>query len=248
MPHTVTLDQLWESAATSAERFDPATLALLPEPARRYLTHSVAPGTPLAGAVRLQMKGEIKLREWLPFTAEEVIDLNRGMIWKARVSMKGLPITGSDRLIDGRGSMRWKLLGLFPVMKASGPEITRSTAGRVAAESLWIPSALCSAAVSWSEPEEGRVRAEFAAFGCDHRLTFALDESGRPRSFIMPRWGDPDGTGFRYCDFGGIIEGEQTFGGYTIPSRLRLGWHYGTERFQPEGEFFRVTLERAEFR
>ncbi len=248
MPHTVTLDQLWESAATSAERFDPATLAGLPEPARRYLAHSIAPGTPLAGAVRLQMKGEIKLREWLPFTAEEVIDLSRGMIWKARVSMKGLPIAGSDRLIDGEGSMRWKLLGLFPVMKASGPEITRSAAGRVAAESLWIPSALCNGAVSWSEPEEHRVCAEFAEFGGDHRLTFTLDESGRPRSFLMPRWGDPDGTGFRYCDFGGIIEQEQTFGGYTVPSRLRLGWHYGTERFEPEGEFFRVTVERAEFR
>lgn len=248
MTHTLSLERLWESAAPSAERFDPATLAGLPGSARRYLTHSIAPGTPLAGAVRLQMNGEIKLRDWLPFTAEEVIDLSRGMIWKARVRMKGLPIVGSDRMIDGQGSMRWKLLGLFPVMTASGPEITRSTAGRVAAESLWIPSALCNGAVSWSEPEEGRVCAEFPAFGGDHRLTFALDESGRPVAFTMPRWGDPDGKGFRYCDFGGIIEEERTFGGCTIPSRLRLGWHYGTERFEREGEFFRVTVGRAEFR
>ena len=43
-------------------------------------------------------------------------------------------------------------------------------------------------------------------------------------------------------DFGGIIEEEGTFCGYTIPTRLRIGWYFGTERFESEGEFFRVTI------
>ncbi|MBO0732356.1 MAG: hypothetical protein J2P57_24050, partial [Acidimicrobiaceae bacterium] len=34
--------------AYSGQRFDPAMTELLPEPARRWLTHVIAPGTPLA--------------------------------------------------------------------------------------------------------------------------------------------------------------------------------------------------------
>ena len=51
-----------------------------------------------------------------------------------------------------------------------------------------------------------------------------------------------------YVDFGGIIEEEGTFCGYTIPTRLRIGWYFGTERFESEGEFFRVTIDDAIYR
>ena len=34
--------------------------------------------------------------------------------------MKGLPVKGSDRWIDGKGSMRWRLFGLFPLFSAAG--------------------------------------------------------------------------------------------------------------------------------
>jgi len=49
-------------------------------------------------------------------------------------------------------------------------------------------------------------------------------------------------------DFGGIVEEEGTFGGYTIPTRLRVGWHFHEGRFGPDGEFFRVTVDAAMFR
>jgi hypothetical protein len=40
----------------------------LPEPARRYVAHAVAPGAFVATAVRLSMHGEIKQKgNWYPF-------------------------------------------------------------------------------------------------------------------------------------------------------------------------------------
>jgi len=71
---------------------------------------------------------------------------------------------------------------------------------------------------------------------------------GRLKTFKLPRWGNPDGAEFRYVDFGGIVEAEGTFCGYTIPTRLRIGWYFGTERFASEGEFFRATIEDAIYR
>ena len=39
------------TAATAAETFDPAAITGLPEPARRWLGHAIAPGTPLWSSV-----------------------------------------------------------------------------------------------------------------------------------------------------------------------------------------------------
>ncbi len=51
------------------------------------------------------MHGEIKLGRWLPFTAEQVIHWGRGMIWNPAVRMKGMPIRGFDRLVNGESVM-----------------------------------------------------------------------------------------------------------------------------------------------
>jgi hypothetical protein len=41
-----------------------------------------------------------------------------------------------------------------------------------------------------------------------------------------------------------VVEQEGSFGGYTIPTCMRVGWHFGTERFEREEEFFRELLMR----
>lgn len=44
------------------------------------------------------------------------------MIWRATTWMQGLAIWGADRVVDGVSDVRWKMLGLFPVMQASGAD------------------------------------------------------------------------------------------------------------------------------
>lgn len=248
MSHVPSLDELWEAAPPGARPFEPGQLARLPEPAQRYLRHAIAPGTPLASAVRLRMRGEIKLQGWLPFSAEQVIRWGRGMIWRATVRMHGLPIRGFDRLVDGEGEMKWKLLGLVPIMTASGPDITRSAAGRVEAESVWLPSVLCGEDVSWSAPDMSQAHARLAVAGESTEVAFAIGGGGELQSVKLKRWGNPEGAAFHAEDFGCLVESEGTFGGYTLPTRLRVGWYIGTPRFDAEGEFFRCSVEHAEFR
>lgn len=242
------MDDLWKLAPAAEQAFRPDALGGIPEAARAYLEHAIRPGTPLAGAVRLRMRGEIKLRGWLPFTADEVIRWDRGFVWSASVRMKGLPIRGSDRLEDGGGAMRWKLLGLIPVMAASGPDLSRSAIGRMAAESIWLPSALCGERVGWSAPDEQHPHARFDLFGEAVDLGFDVEATGRLAAVRMLRWGNPEGGAFAYTSFGGVMEDERAFAGFTIPARIRVGWYYGTDRFEREGEFFRATVEDATFR
>lgn len=243
-----TLDDLWNDAAPAAELFRPDQIAAYPTAVRRYLEHAISPGAPLASAVRLRMHGEIKLKRWYPFTAEQVIHFPRGMIWRAAVRMRGLPIRGYDRVLEGEGEMRWKLLGLIPFVTASGPDITRSAAGRLAPELMWLPPALCRPDVAWTAQDDRHVRARIRVQGHEHEMELTLDETGRLAMIKLERWGNPEGGAFRKTSFGAILEAESVFGGFTIPSRMRVGWHPETPRFETEGEFFRATIDHAAYR
>ena len=72
------------------------------------------------------------------------------MVWRAVVRMYGISIRGGDTFLDGEGALRWKLFGILPIVNASGPGITRSAAGRVNIESIWLPSVLCGDDMLWT--------------------------------------------------------------------------------------------------
>lgn len=242
------LEELWQTAPPTTARFDPASIAALPPAARRYLEHALAPGAPLATAMRVDMHGELKLGDaWHDFTAEQVLRWDRGFVWHAKTRMKGLPVSGSDRLVDGEGVMRWKMLGLVLVMSAEGPDIARSGAGRLHAESLWMPGVLLGEDTVWSGGDEAHPHAVIRAHGELSELELAIAPDGALSGFKLARWGKVDDTPFHYEDFGGSAANERTFDGITIPTSYRVGWFYGSERFEAEGEFIRLQLDRVTY-
>ena len=251
-PTEVTLDALWDQARDrSIGAFDPKLLSDAPDPVRRYFEHAIAPGTPLARAVRVKMSGEVRLNgRWLPFDAEQVIRWDRGFVWKADVRMApGIHIKGSDRLVDGTGALDWKALGFIPVMSASGPDIARSAVGRLELESLWLPSVLLDDDVRWTVEDAHHVRLAVHVAGDEGRIRLTLDDDGRVIDGVLPRWGNPEGANYHLVPFGVLAEEERTFEGYTIPTRFRAGWFYEDfERFEREGEFFRARFEDVKYR
>lgn len=243
----ISLRDLLETGDSSQRRFEPGQVSDFPDAARRYFEHAILPGTPLARSVRLQMHGEIKLEDWISFKAEQVIHFQRGMIWQAKARMYGLAIRGFDRIVEGKGAMKWKLLGVIPVINKSGEDITRSTAGRLAAEFVWLPSAFLLKDVDWTIGNSHQARARFDVNGFPQELFLRVNDSGMLESITLQRWGNPDKGPFQNAEFGGFVQEEKPFNGYTLPSKLRIGWFPDHSRFESDGEFFRVTIDRAEF-
>ncbi len=224
--------------------FSPDELDGLPEPIQRYFTAAIAPGTPLATCARLRMKGQIKVKKWLPFRARQVLSPHLGFVWAGRA---GGVIVGSDSYFEGKGLLDWKVAGLITVAHAEGADVSRSAAGRGGAEAIWLPTALLPRfGVRWSAEGPNHIKAEYSLGDTPLELNLTIDEEGRVENLIFDRWGDPDASGtFGEHPFGGEITGHATFHGVTIPSAGRLGWHYGTDRW-PEGEFFRFDLVEME--
>ena len=235
------------SAATTApETFGPGMLTGLPEPARRWLGHALAPGTPLWRTVELSMEGRIRLGSWRPFTARQVLAPPAGFIWAARARVAGLPVTGYDRYSGATGEMRWRLIGVLPVMTASGPDVSRSAAGRLAGEAVLLPTVFRD--VTWepcTEPDTA-VMAWRLADG-EERARLRVGADGRLLEVVLQRWGNPGGAPYGRHPFGVSIEAETTVAGVTIPSVLRAGWWWGSDRAD-EGEFFRARITAARFR
>lgn len=222
------------------DEFSADELNGLPEPVQRYFNASIAVGTPIATSARLWMKGEIKVKKWLPFKARQVLSPHVGFVWSGRAA--GL-IVGSDSYFEGTGLLDWKVAGLITVAHAEGVDVSRSAAGRAGAEAIWLPTALLPRfGVRWSAEGPDRITAAFSLGEARLRLELHIDEVGRIQSLVFERWGDPDITGtFGEYPFGGVITEYENFDGLTIPSAGRLGWRFGTDGW-PEGEFFRYEI------
>lgn len=224
---------------------DDADLVDLPESGRRYLEAAIAPDSPRIRSVRIEMRGHIRLRSrWMSFRARQVLTPHLGSVWAARVAGT---ISGSDHYADGSGGMHWKLLGVATVMKADGPDISRSSAERAGLESVWVPTALLPHfGVSWEAVDDDHIAAHTAVDGRPIDLRLTVSAEGRPRSVATERWGDPDETGhFGRHPFGADFSRFSTFGSLTIPVAGEVGWFHGTDRWS-DGAFFRYEITDLE--
>ena len=220
--------------------FEPGRLSELPDAAARWLSAALTPGTPLTRAVVLHMHGDIKLGAWRPFTAAQVIKPATGFVWAATVRFAALPFSGFDRYSSRSGQMRWRVLGAVPVMSAAGPDVDRSAAGRLAAESVFVPTAYDRA--TWGPgPDADTALATWHIDEQVETVQLRVAADGALREISMSRWGNPGGAPYGRHPFGAVFEDQATFDGIRLPSSVRAFWEWGTDR-QADGEFFRAHI------
>jgi hypothetical protein len=224
--------------------FDPAVLLDLPEPARRWLTHAIEPGTLMVDAIEIQMHGEINLGGWRQFTATEALVPEAGFVWAAHTRILGLPVRGFDSYAVGQGVMRWRLLGLVPLMSAEGYDVTRSAADRLAAESVLLPTSLVAA--TWRRGDDADSAMFLMHFGHRHsrgRATIRVAPDGALRSVVMQRWGRPFGRRYAEHGFEVTFSSEFLVDGIAVPDGMTAAW------IAPDGrrrEFFRAAIDTAD--
>jgi hypothetical protein len=239
-----------DRARPAAGLFDPTMVADLPEIAQRYFRHAIAPGTPLYTTVELGMAGMFLLgdkgsQQSYAMTARQVLAPPGAFVWMPRMQSAAMVISGSDALVDGVGWTRFWIAGLVPVVNSqTSPDLVRSALARPAVESIWAPASLLpDNGVAWEQSGPDTARLTFATGIEPVELT--LDAEGRVLEVVIMRWSNANAEGaFRLQPFGGTINGEATFGGFTIPSMVEVGNHFGTPDYLP---FFRAQITSANY-
>jgi hypothetical protein len=233
------------ASAAMPRRFGPGAVADLDEPVRRYLAHALVDGGELHDEVELAMAGRIKVGPgpWLAFSATQRFSGN-AFEWRARAGFgRFRPLHVVDRYADGAGAMDGRVFGRWRFLHADGEDTARAAAARGAAESMWVPASLLpERGVRWRAVSDAHIVATVAVAPERPDVHFRIDMDGALRSVWLMRWGKAGTAEYGYIPFGGEILAERRFGDVVIPSRVTVGWWFGTPRYAP---FFEATLLEA---
>lgn len=248
-------DELRASSPKATRIFDPVMVQHLPEPARRYFLFTIAPGTPLQSVSEIRMAGEIGLGNqenpnYQPMQARQILAPPHGFIWRLDAGSGVMKISGSDGMFQGQSWTRFWFNWTVPVVRSGGDENhLRASFGRVVAEAVfWSPASLLPGdGVRWEKGNgPGRAKATVTQGSLTQLLEIEVGEDGRPKWVMLPRWSNanPEKT-WRLQPFGGTLDDFRSFGGYTLPTKVDGGNHFGTKDYFP---FFQVRIEEIRFR
>jgi hypothetical protein len=246
--------RLAAAPAPPSRRFDAEQVAHLPEIARRYFQHAIAPGTPLYSVAEVEMEGTFLLGgkddfQTYSMSARQVLRPPDQFVWVPKMRSGMMTISGSDALVEGQAWTRFWLLGLVPVAnERSSPDLVRSAQFRAAVEgALWLPASLLPGNdVEWEQVGPDEAQLTFRRFEPAIVLRVTLDETGAVKEMVGQRWSNVNAEKeFRLQPFGGTISSEASFQGFTLPTRIAAGNHFGEDAYLP---FFQAHVLGARYR
>ncbi|MFV0460003.1 MAG: DUF6544 family protein [Actinomycetales bacterium] len=246
-------DDAWRALVPAAEppaaRFDPESLTDLPAPAQRFLRRALPEQTPLVDSVAVTALGSIRLGStWWAFHSAQVLRAGQGLVWRARVRRGLLRIDGADSYVGGTARLDFRLYRLVPVVREHGPDIDRSAAGRLAAETVaWLPQSLApQAGMRWEPIDDEHALATVVTPAGPIRVQVGVDADGRLRSIRTMRWNSASSPPGRQA-FGGSIDAEfRSQTGIRVAGSGSIGWGFGTDDW-PDGLFFHFQLTSTEY-
>ena len=187
-------------------------LADLPQPLADYVRRSGAVGQPRVTSLYAQVHGRIRSgpgSAWMPFTGQQLNTYGRSpqRVFIMHATRFGLPVTVLHEFADTTATMRAKVLCLFTVVDASGPEMDRGETVTVFNDLVvFAPGAIVDAPVRWSSVDTHHVRGVFTdghqtvsadlTFNDEHDLVDFVSED-RMRAcadgtaFVQQRWSTP---------------------------------------------------------
>lgn len=199
----------------------------LPAPVQRWLRSSGVVGKELAYNLRLKQTGKMRTapsQPWMEFKAEQYFSMEEpAFVWQVHTRMKGLPVNGMDKYMDGKGSMLITASGLIRVVNATGAEIDQGSMLRYMGEACWFPSAALSQYISWEEMDDNHARMVMTYKGLRAEGVCTIDEKGRFLRFDAKRYMG-SGKDAALNDWYAICQEWKEMDGIVVPVKGTVNW------------------------
>jgi hypothetical protein len=166
-----------------------ADLAPLPDPVRRYVRGTGVLGRPSPRNFRATWSGRIRSNAtspWMAFTAEQVNTLDPPQrFFKMDAVMKGLPVDVLHVYDKAGATMRVKVLSVFPMADAKGPDMTRAETVTLFNDlCILAPGALISPLITWEPIDGNAARARFTLRANSISAELRFNAAGELVSFV----------------------------------------------------------------
>lgn len=224
-----------------------ADLAPLPEPVARYLRLTGSVGQPRVYNFRAKMRGRIRASASAPWMEIEASQVNRlgpdpSRLFFIEATMHHLPADVLHVYTGPSASMRVRLLSIFQIVEARGPEMDQSETVTLLNDlCIFAPAALIDRALQWEAVDATHARVRYTNGEHTVRAELVFDDAGQLVDFVSDdRYRSlDDGKRFELQRWSTPIREYRDFGGRRLGARAEARYHAPA----PEGEFAYLELE-----
>ncbi len=226
-------DTLEASRPDDPSVFTSATLNQLPPPVSRYLRHVLPEGQRrIVRADAVQAAEFFVNGAWKPLRATQRFSVAPpGFVWDARIEMAPLlSVYVRDAYVDGEGSMRATMLGLYTLTDQKGrSELDAGALQRYLGEALWIPTAfLPGSGITWAPAGDRAAIATITDGETAVSLEFRFNDRDEVVEVVGERFAEDRGE-YTLRTWQVTCREYQRQSGILIPSFCEVAW------LMPEG-------------
>jgi hypothetical protein len=237
-----------QAQQAKSEIITEADLAPLPEPVQRYLRYAQVLGKPRVKCAKVRQTGRMRTsptQSWMPVEAVQYSTLAGPLsrTWYARVKAGPFTLlTGYDRYDNGAGSMLIRLLSLFPIVDARGPEVDMSALIIFVNDMVMWPTAFLSDYIHWEPLDTHVARAQVSLHGKQFSAVLRFNDIGELVDFVTEDRYRSVGKASQQTKWSTPLRRYREVNGVCIPSEGDAIWHL------PEVEFPYIHVTIGEVR
>lgn len=196
-------------------------LARLPPLVSRYLRRSGVVGRPRVASVHAGFKARMRNGRDAPWMNATVDQWNfmqpNARLFLMRARLGGIPLTAFHRYVGSEATFEVRVANLLPIIRVSGPTMTASETVTMFNDMCFLaPATLLDPAITWTELDASRVRAEFKNAGNRITAELTFDEAGDLVNFRSGDRYQNDGNRERRLPWLTPVSGYREFDGIRL--------------------------------
>lgn len=204
-------------------------LRSLPPPVRRYLERVGVVGKPHVYNVRVRMLLHIRggqSEPWMTGSVEQYNTLTPLQRFFFLAAKRGPVPVDVAHLFDADGAtMRARVLGLYPLMNGSGPELTRAETVTILNDiCLLAPAALLDPRLEWGPSDANSAEASLSHRNNRVSATLYFSAAGDLENFVSHDRGQSDGKTSVVYPWWTPVSDYRSFDGLRLPSAGEAQW------------------------
>jgi hypothetical protein len=209
----------------------------LPELVRRYIRYTGSVGKEKVINYRAVFTGGIRGKsseDYMPLRSEQYnFTDNPARLFYIVARKMGIPAKGIHFYIKNNAVMTIKLLGLFTIVDARGPEMDQSETVTLFNDMCFIaPASLIDPAIEWKDTGNHSVSAKFTNGPISVESTLYFDDEGKLVNFLSnDRYETTDGKNYYRYPWLTPVTGYKEINGFRLPSGARLIYKHPDEEF-----------------
>ena len=222
-------------------------IAHLPFPIRQHYKHCGFLDQPIAMNADVIWKDSyIKLKQGQKWRKLKTLQFNsvRPLMRTSFMKVSNMFFAGKDLYKEGQGTMIGKLFNLFPIINASGEELSQSALITIFCEMLLVSGYALQDYVEWQEIDHCTVSAILSDHNFKVKGVFHFDKMGKFHHFETDdRFYDTGKGKFEKKKFKAFIDSYQMKDHHYIPENVRVQWCLENGDY----DYFTGTIQRIDY-